>query len=61
MPSAPSSPAGAIRAWLRAAGGSPVTALAGKLAPIFAIFMLLMVVLLLIIHGAYEIRSAAAR
>ena len=44
-----------IRAWLRAAGGSPVTALAGKLAPIFAIFMLLMVVLLLIIHGAYEI------
>ncbi len=44
-----------VRAWLRAAGGSPVTALAGKLAPIFAIFMLLMVVLLLIIHGAYEI------
>jgi ABC-2 type transport system permease protein len=44
-----------VRTWLRAAGGSPVTALAGKLAPIFVIFILLMVVLLLIIHGAYEI------
>jgi ABC-2 type transport system permease protein len=42
-------------AWLRAAGGSPLTALAGKLAPLFVIFILLMVVLLLVIHGAYEI------
>ncbi|HEX7198517.1 MAG TPA: ABC transporter permease, partial [Dongiaceae bacterium] len=44
-----------VKTWLRCAGGSPLTALAGKLAPIFAIFMLLMVVLLLIIHGAYQI------
>ena len=44
-----------VKTWLRCAGGSPLTALAGKLAPIFAIFMLLVVVLLLIIHGAYQI------
>ena len=41
--------------WLRSAGGSPLTALAGKLAPLFLIFILLMVVLLLVIHGAYQI------
>ena len=44
-----------VKAWLRAAGESPLTAIAGKLAPIFMIFMLLMVVLLLVIHGAYQI------
>lgn len=44
-----------VKAWLRAAGGSPLTAMAGKLAPIFMIFILLMVVLLLVIHGAYQI------
>lgn len=43
------------RAWLRCAGGRPLTALAGKLAPLFAIFMLQMVVELLIIHAAYRI------
>ena len=32
-----------LRAWLRAAGGSPLTALVGKLAPLFAIFVLMMV------------------
>jgi ABC-2 type transport system permease protein len=44
-----------VGSWLRAAGGSPLTALAGKLAPLFAIFILMMVVLLLVIHGAYQI------
>ena len=44
-----------VGTWLRSAGGSPLTALAGKLAPLFAIFMLMMVVLLLVIHGAYQI------
>ena len=34
-----------LGSWLRSAGGSPLTALAGKLAPLFAIFILLMVVL----------------
>jgi ABC-2 type transport system permease protein len=43
------------RAWLRCAGGSPLAALVGKLAPLFAIFLLWMVVLLLIIHGALGI------
>jgi ABC-2 type transport system permease protein len=43
------------RAWLRAAGGDPLTALIGKLAPLFGIFMLLMVVLLAIIHGAFAL------
>ena len=32
------------RAWLRAAGGSPLAALVGKLAPLFGIFILMMVV-----------------
>ncbi len=32
------------RAWMRAAGGSPLAALVGKLAPLFAIFILMMVV-----------------
>jgi ABC-2 type transport system permease protein len=44
-----------LRAWLRCAGGSPLVALAGKLAPLFAIFICLMAVLMLIIHGAYGI------
>ena len=41
-----------LRTWLRAAGGSPLTALVGKLAPLFAIFMMMMVVDAGIIHGA---------
>ena len=44
-----------LRAWLKAAGGSPVTALVGKLAPLFAIFIMMMVVDAGIIHGAYEV------
>jgi ABC-2 type transport system permease protein len=41
--------------WLGAAGGSPLTALVGKLAPYFAIFTLVMTVGLGIIHGVYQI------
>ena len=44
-----------LRAWLKAAGGSPLTALVGKLAPLFAIFIMMMVVDAGIIHGAYEV------
>ena len=43
------------RAWLRCAGGSPLAALVGKIAPLFGIFLLLMVVLLVIIHGGFGI------
>jgi ABC-2 type transport system permease protein len=43
------------RAWLACAGGSPLAALVGKLAPLFAIFLLLMVVLLVILHGVLEV------
>jgi len=43
------------RAWLEAAGGSPLAALVGKLAPLFAIFILMMVAAALIIHGLFQI------
>lgn len=43
------------RAWLRAAGGSPLAALVGKLAPLFGIFVLMMVAVAAIIHGAFHI------
>ena len=42
-------------AWLRAAGGSPLAALVGKLAPLFAIFMLMLVVVAGIVHGLFNI------
>jgi len=44
-----------MRAWLACAGGNPVVALAGKLAPLFAIFFLIMLSVALIIEGAFEI------
>jgi ABC-2 type transport system permease protein len=44
-----------IRAWLEAAGGSPLTALVGKLLPLFGIFMIMMVVEAGIIHGFFEV------
>jgi ABC-2 type transport system permease protein len=44
-----------LRTWLRCAGGRPLVALVGKLAPLFAIFVCLMVVVMLIIHQAYRI------
>src|SRR5262245_21507941 len=44
-----------LRGWLRCAGGSPLVALTGKLAPLLGIFICLMAVIMLIIHGAYRI------
>ena len=44
-----------MRAWLRAAGGSPLTALIGKLAPLFGIFILMMVVDAVVIHGLFGV------
>jgi len=41
--------------WLEAAGGDPLTALVGKLAPYFGIFVLLLVVAGLTIHRGYEV------
>lgn len=41
--------------WLDAAGGSPLTAIVGKLAPYFGIFILMMVLGLGIIHGLNQI------
>ena len=38
------------RAWLRAAGGSPLAALVGKLAPLFLVFVVMMVSEALVIH-----------
>ncbi|HEX4555115.1 MAG TPA: ABC transporter permease [Xanthobacteraceae bacterium] len=44
-----------MRAWLRCAGGNPIVALAGKLAPLFAIFFLIMLCVPLILEGIFEI------
>jgi ABC-2 type transport system permease protein len=41
--------------WLEAAGGDPLTALVGKLAPYFGIFVLLLVAAGLTIHRGYEV------
>jgi ABC-2 type transport system permease protein len=40
-----------MRAWLACAGGNPIVALAGKLAPLFAVFIALMLLLPLILEG----------
>ena len=44
-----------MRAWLACAGGNPIVALAGKLAPLFAIFFLIMLSVPLILEGLFEI------
>jgi ABC-2 type transport system permease protein len=44
-----------IREWLETAGGDPLTALVGKLAPYFGIFLVMLGVDALIIHGAYQL------
>jgi ABC-2 type transport system permease protein len=44
-----------MRAWLACAGGNPVLALAGKLAPLFAIFFLVMSSVPLILEGLFDI------
>jgi ABC-2 type transport system permease protein len=43
------------RAWMRAAGGSASAALIGKLAPLFGIFMLMLVVDAGIVHGVFQV------
>ena len=43
------------RAWMRAAGGRPLVALVGKLLPLFAIFIVMMVVDAAIIHVLYGV------
>jgi len=44
-----------VRSWLACAGGNPVVALAGKLAPLFVIFVVMMLVVPIILEGAFEI------
>src|SRR5262245_46203462 len=44
-----------MRTWLACAGGNPIVALAGKLAPLFGIFFLIMLLLPLILEGLFEI------
>jgi ABC-2 type transport system permease protein len=40
-----------MRTWLACAGGNPIVALAGKLAPLFAIFFVIMLVVPLVLEG----------
>jgi len=44
-----------MRVWLRCAGGSPLVALVGKLAPLFAIFFVINLVVPLILEGWFGI------
>jgi ABC-2 type transport system permease protein len=44
-----------MRAWMRCAGGDPIVALAGKLAPLFVIFSVMMLSVPLVLEGIFEI------
>src|SRR5262245_9356321 len=44
-----------MRAWLACAGGNPIVALAGKLAPLFVIFFFIMFSVVLVLEGLFEI------
>jgi ABC-2 type transport system permease protein len=44
-----------VRTWLACAGGNPIVALTGKLAPLFAIFFLIMLTMPLILEGLLQI------
>jgi ABC-2 type transport system permease protein len=44
-----------MRTWLACAGGNPIVALAGKLAPLFAIFFVIMLLVPIILEGLFEI------
>jgi ABC-2 type transport system permease protein len=44
-----------MRTWLTCAGGKPIVALAGKLAPLFAIFFVIMLIVPLILEGLFDI------
>jgi ABC-2 type transport system permease protein len=44
-----------MRAWLACAGGNPIVALAGKLAPLFVVFFVMMLAGALVLEGLFEI------
>jgi ABC-2 type transport system permease protein len=44
-----------MRTWLACAGGNPIVALIGKLAPLFAIFFVMMLSVVLILEGLLEV------
>src|SRR5262249_44430558 len=44
-----------MRAWLRCAGGKPLTALAGKILPLFIVFFVLLAVDALILDGGFAL------
>jgi ABC-2 type transport system permease protein len=44
-----------LRDWMAVAGGDPLTALVGKLAPYLGIFLLLMVVIAVVLDGVFEV------
>src|SRR5262249_14975996 len=44
-----------MRAWLECAGGNPIVALARKLAPLFAIFVVIMLSVPLILEGLFGV------
>jgi ABC-2 type transport system permease protein len=44
-----------MRVWLRCAGGNPIVALAGKLLPLFVIFVVMLMVTAMIIEGLFGI------
>jgi len=44
-----------MRTWLACAGGNPIVALTGKLAPLFAIFFVMMLSVVLILEGLLEV------
>jgi ABC-2 type transport system permease protein len=44
-----------MRTWIACAGGNPIVALAGKLAPLFVIFFFIMLSVVLILEGLFEI------
>ena len=44
-----------LRAWMAAAGGDPLTALVGKFVPYLGIFLMLMVVIAVVLDGAFEV------
>jgi ABC-2 type transport system permease protein len=44
-----------LREWLATAGGDPVTALVGKFVPYLGIFLMQMVAIAVVLHGAFEV------
>jgi len=44
-----------VRAWLACAGGNPIVALVGKLMPLFAVFLVMMMLTAVVIEGVFGI------